>query len=118
MHHIPEDSPTFSVAGDAGLKALAAVRHADAAAKLAASHALNFAHYSDVAASEATKAQTFLETYITGGPISTIPSFPDVPGKDVSVPLPQSQTGSCPQGGSAVGVAANIVKGLLGGKLF
>ena len=62
-----------TLAGAAGLQALAAAKTAAAAAKLAAANALSMAQNLSLAAIQAQKAQTNLQHYVYGTPVSALP---------------------------------------------
>ena len=62
-----------TLAGAAGLKALAAAKTAAAAAKLAAANALSMAQNLNLSSVEATRAMSNLQHYVFGTPVSSMP---------------------------------------------
>jgi hypothetical protein len=83
----------LSLAGAAGLQALAAAKTGSAAAQMAAMHALALAKYSSIAATQTAKAQADLETYVHGAPVSSVPAVLSPLPEDHGV-LPRL---ACPQ---------------------
>jgi len=83
----------FTLAGAAGIKALAAAKAAAAAAKLAAANALGLAKNAQMAFTEAKLAESNLQRYVYGSPISTMPH----------VFLPSANPPPGPQAGGASG---------------